>query len=78
MLNDISPIAHAIEASSYQNTRYTDILDSARTDKVNRDGNDGSTKATINQVLGRAQSNPYKLGYQDGSAEVQIASDLPR
>ena len=78
MLNDISPIAHAIEASSYQNTRYTNILDSARTDNVNRDGNDGSTKATMNQVPGRAQNNPYKLGHQDGSTEVQIASDLPR
>jgi hypothetical protein len=78
LLNDISPIAHALEASSYQNTRYTDILDSARTDGVNRDANEGSTQTSSHSAARQARNNPYKPGYSGGLSQEFISSDLPR
>ena len=70
LLNDISPIAHAIEASSYQNTRYTNILDSARTANANFDAVDG-----MSAKKGIYNENPYKLGHGDGAGEIE--AELP-
>lgn len=65
-MNDISPIAHAVEASAYQNTRYTNILDSAKTEVNDIDGFSGK----------KAQHNPYKIGYKAGQEE--LSGDLPK
>ena len=69
LLNDISPIAHAIEASSYQNTRYTNILDSARTTSANLDAVDGMSGK-------KGSEHPHKLGHGDGVGD--IGAELPR
>lgn len=68
-LNDISPIAHAIDGSHYQNTRYTNILDSNRTEQ-----NEKKNQTPTGQM--HKPQNPFKKLTYKASDEVEI-EDAP-